>query len=136
MNNNQRFSRNTHPHPNVNMVPRAVLVRSGETRSIFAAKPERPFQQYKPTAVAKPRVDSTAKANVNSTAEPKFVTNTVVGNHFYAVKASACWVWKPKGNAFNQVSRNNSASQDLKKFDYVNAQGRSKSVLAWVKKRN
>ena len=118
------------------MVPRAVLVRFGETRSIFAARPNRPFQHNKTTAVAKPRVDSAAKAIVHSTAKPKFVTNTIVRNHFYAVKASACWVWKPKGTDFNQVSRNNSASQDLKKFDYVDAQGRSKSVMAWVKKRN
>jgi hypothetical protein len=136
VNHKNGFSRNTHPHPNVNMVPRAVLLRSGETRSIYTARPKRPFQQNKPTTVTKPRVDSVAKATANSTARPKFVSNTVVGNQFYAVKASACWVWKPKGNDFNQVSRNSSASQDLKKYDYVDAQGRSKSVMTWVKKRN
>ena len=80
-------------------------------------------------------MNSAAKANY-STVVPKKLTNTVVGNHFYAVKALACWSWKPKSNALTQVSNNNSASMDLTKYDYVDAQGRSKSVMAWVKKRN
>ena len=126
VNHQNGFQRNTHPHPNVYMIPRAVLMRTGETRTIYAARPKRPFQQHKTTAVNKTRVNHAAKAVVHSAAKPKFVTDTVVGNHFYAVKASACWIWKPKGTDFNQVSRNNSASQDLKKFDYVDAQGRSK----------
>ncbi|GKD41088.1 hypothetical protein Tco_1261295, partial [Tanacetum coccineum] len=39
------------------------------------------------------------KAEVN-TAKPKAVLNAVEGNQVNAVKASACWVWKPntKGN--------------------------------------
>ncbi|GKA41280.1 retrovirus-related pol polyprotein from transposon TNT 1-94 [Tanacetum coccineum] len=44
-----------------------------------------------------------------------------------AVKASACWVWKPKTKFIDHVSKHNSASIILKKFDYVDAQGRSKS---------
>ncbi|GJZ53710.1 hypothetical protein Tco_0608595 [Tanacetum coccineum] len=35
------------------------------------------------------------KAVVNA-ARPKAVVNAVKGNRFQAVKASACWVWKPK----------------------------------------
>ncbi|GJR63997.1 retrovirus-related pol polyprotein from transposon TNT 1-94 [Tanacetum coccineum] len=31
-----------------------------------------------------------------NTASPKAVVNAVKGNNFNAVKASACWVWKPK----------------------------------------
>ncbi|GJU42744.1 ribonuclease H-like domain-containing protein [Tanacetum coccineum] len=31
-----------------------------------------------------------------NTARPKAVVNAVKGNNFNAVKASACWVWKPK----------------------------------------
>ncbi|GJV67039.1 hypothetical protein Tco_1482548 [Tanacetum coccineum] len=45
-----------------------------------------------------------------------------------AVKASACWVWRP--------TKLNSASITLKKHNYVDAQGRSKSMMAWVPKGN
>ncbi|GJU55538.1 retrovirus-related pol polyprotein from transposon TNT 1-94 [Tanacetum coccineum] len=41
-----------------------------------------------------------------------------------AVKASACWVWRP--------TKLNSASITLKKHNYVDARGRSKLVMAWT----
>ncbi|GKB30241.1 putative ribonuclease H-like domain-containing protein [Tanacetum coccineum] len=69
---------------------------------------------------AKPRA-------VVNTARPKAVLNAVKGNQVNAVKASACWVWKPKTKVLDHVSKHNSASITLKKFDYVDAQGRSKS---------
>ncbi|GJZ02977.1 ribonuclease H-like domain-containing protein, partial [Tanacetum coccineum] len=34
------------------------------------------------------------------------------------------------------VSKHNGTSMDFKRFDYIDAQGRSKSVMAWVPKRN
>nr|GEX14024.1 hypothetical protein [Tanacetum cinerariifolium] len=58
---------------------------------------------------------------------PKAVVNAIKGNNIIAVKASACWVWKPKTKVINHVSKYNSASITLKKFDYIDAQGRSKS---------
>ncbi|GJS95560.1 DNA-directed DNA polymerase [Tanacetum coccineum] len=64
--------------------------------------------------------------NVN-TAKPKAVVNAVKGNNVNDIKASACWVWKPKTKVLDHVSKHNSASITLKKFDYVDAQGRSKS---------
>nr|GEU66200.1 hypothetical protein [Tanacetum cinerariifolium] len=63
--------------------------------------------------------------NVN-TAKPKAVVNAIKGNNINVVKASACWVWKPKTKVIDHVSKHNSASITLKKFDYINAQGRSK----------
>ncbi|GJX49967.1 ribonuclease H-like domain-containing protein [Tanacetum coccineum] len=57
-------------------------------------------------------------------ARPKAV---VKGNNVNAVKASACWVWKPKTKVLDHVSKHNSASITLKKFNYFDAQGRSKS---------
>ncbi|GJW83568.1 hypothetical protein Tco_0156713 [Tanacetum coccineum] len=75
------------------------------------------------------------KAVVNA-ARPKAVVNVVKGNNVNAVKASACWVWKPKTKVLDHVSKHSRASITLKKFDYVDAQGRSKSVMAWVPKRN
>ncbi|GKD74223.1 putative ribonuclease H-like domain-containing protein, partial [Tanacetum coccineum] len=55
----------------------------------------------------------------------KAIVNVVQGNNVNAVKASACWVWKPKTKVLNHVSKHNSASITLKKFDYIDAQGRS-----------
>ncbi|GJZ24824.1 hypothetical protein Tco_0562283 [Tanacetum coccineum] len=63
-----------------------------------------------------------------NTARPKAVVNAVKGNSFNAVKASACWVWKPKTKFLDHVSKHNSALITLKKFDYIDAQGRSKHM--------
>nr|GEZ09424.1 retrovirus-related Pol polyprotein from transposon TNT 1-94 [Tanacetum cinerariifolium] len=41
------------------------------------------------------------------------------------------WEWRPKCLILDHVSRNTSASMTLKRFDYTNALGRSKSVMAW-----
>nr|GEV15430.1 hypothetical protein [Tanacetum cinerariifolium] len=45
------------------------------------------------------------------------------------------WEWKPKCLVLDHVSRNTSASITLKRFDYNDVLGRSKSVMAWVPKR-
>ncbi|GKB17079.1 hypothetical protein Tco_0851002, partial [Tanacetum coccineum] len=62
------------------------------------------------------------KAIVNA-AWPKAVVNVVKGNNVNAIKASTCWVWKLKNKVLDHVSKHNSASITLKKFDYVDAQG-------------
>ncbi|GKD14216.1 hypothetical protein Tco_1198623, partial [Tanacetum coccineum] len=49
-----------------------------------------------------------------------------------AVKASACWVWKPKNRLIDHVSKYNNALMILKRFDCIDAQGRFKSVMDWV----
>ncbi|GJZ77645.1 putative ribonuclease H-like domain-containing protein [Tanacetum coccineum] len=71
---------------------------------------------------------NTARDKKFNTARPKAVVNVVKGNNFNAVKASACWVWKPKTKVLDHVSKHNSASITLKKFDYIDAQGRSKHM--------
>ncbi|GJR43138.1 hypothetical protein Tco_1311241 [Tanacetum coccineum] len=43
------------------------------------------------------------------------------------------WVWRPKGNYLDHVSKD-SGSLMLKKFEYVDPKGISKSVMAWVPK--
>nr|GEW61217.1 hypothetical protein [Tanacetum cinerariifolium] len=60
-------------------------------------------------------------------ARPKAVINAVKTNGVNDVKASACWVWKP--------IKPNSASITLKRYDYVDVRGRSRSVMAWVSKK-
>nr|GEY79909.1 ribonuclease H-like domain-containing protein [Tanacetum cinerariifolium] len=67
------------------------------------------------------------KKNV-TTARQKAVVNVVQGNVVNAVKASICWVWKPKIKVIEHVPKHNSASITLKKFDYVDARGRSKHM--------
>nr|GEV25933.1 ribonuclease H-like domain-containing protein [Tanacetum cinerariifolium] len=57
-----------------------------------------------------------------NTARPKAIVNAVKGNNSNTVKASASWVWKPKHKVLDHVSRHNSASITLKKFDYGNLQ--------------
>nr|GEZ46813.1 hypothetical protein [Tanacetum cinerariifolium] len=46
------------------------------------------------------------------------------------------WVWKPKYPILDHVSQHSSASMTLKRFDYNDPLRRSKSVTAWVPKRN
>nr|GEW58198.1 putative ribonuclease H-like domain-containing protein [Tanacetum cinerariifolium] len=62
---------------------------------------------------------------VVNTTKPKAAVNVVQGKNAYAFKASACWVWKPKTKVLDHVSKNNNASITLKKFNYVDAQGKS-----------
>ncbi|GKC57684.1 retrovirus-related pol polyprotein from transposon TNT 1-94 [Tanacetum coccineum] len=71
------------------------------------------------------RVNIVRDKKVN-TARPKAVVNAVKGNNVNDVKASSCWVWKPNHKVLDHVSKHNSTSITLKKFDYVDAQGISK----------
>ncbi|GKE49571.1 hypothetical protein Tco_1480829, partial [Tanacetum coccineum] len=73
------------------------------------------------------RVNTIKSIRVN-TARPKAEVNTV--------KASASWGWKPKHKELDHVSKSNSASKTLTRYDYVDALGRFKSVLAWDFKRH
>ncbi|GKE08834.1 hypothetical protein Tco_1412385, partial [Tanacetum coccineum] len=78
----------------------------------------RPKQQEKPVRKTVRQVN---------TARLKAVVNAVRMNRVNAIKASTCWVWRPV--------KPNSASITLKRYDYVDARGRSRSVMAWVPKK-
>ncbi|GJX16565.1 hypothetical protein Tco_0217397 [Tanacetum coccineum] len=167
--NHQNFAKKTHPCAKKNMVPRAVLMKSGlvsintarqnisktavsvntarqvntahSKTTVNAARPMSYLSKTAHSTVKRPINNNTAFKNSNinqrvNTARPKAVVNAVQGNNVNAVKASACWVWKPKTKVLDHVSKHNSASTILKRFDYIDAQGRSKSVMAWVPKRN
>nr|GEX90310.1 hypothetical protein [Tanacetum cinerariifolium] len=69
---------------------------------------------------------NTAKVNNVTTAGPKAVVGAAEGNWNNAVKSSACWIWRPKGNLIDHISKD-SGSYTLKKFKYVDPQGRLKS---------
>ncbi|GJY64286.1 putative ribonuclease H-like domain-containing protein [Tanacetum coccineum] len=70
-----------------------------------------------------------------TTVGSKAVVSVNKGNEANVVKASACWVWRPKQKVLDHVSRHNGASMNLKRFDYIDAQRRSKSVMAWAHDR-
>nr|GEW14152.1 hypothetical protein [Tanacetum cinerariifolium] len=147
------YAKKTRPCPKKNMVPRAVLMKSGLTivniaRPINAAhlkstenaaKSKTYFSKIVHSTIKRPFDKKTifTNSNVNqkvnnvkdktvNTARPKAVVNAVLGYNSYAIKASACWVCKPKTKVIDLVSKHNSASITLKKFDYVDAQGRFK----------
>ncbi|GJU70198.1 ribonuclease H-like domain-containing protein [Tanacetum coccineum] len=72
--------------------------------------------------------------NVNTTG-PKVVVSTAEGKRENAVKSSTYWIWRPTGKVIDHISKD-SGSYMPKRFDYVDPQGKLKSVMAWVPKRN
>ncbi|GKC02309.1 putative ribonuclease H-like domain-containing protein, partial [Tanacetum coccineum] len=152
------FAKKTHPSAHRNMVPRAVLMKTGlkslntarpvntahPKTTVYSARPMSHFSKSVQSTVKRPYQIRTSLTNKNfsqkvNTAKGKFYTarpkavntarpnsavvNAVRANQVNAVKASACWVWRP--------TKLNSASITLKRHNYVNARGISKSVMAW-----
>nr|GEY24159.1 hypothetical protein [Tanacetum cinerariifolium] len=146
--NHNFFAKKTQLCTKKNMVPRAVLMKSGlvfintarqvnavHSKTIVnAARPMMYLSKIAHSTIKRPihmnatlknsnvnqRVDTFRGKNVN-TDRPKPVVNDVKGNNFHAIKASTCWVWKPKTKVIDHVSKHNSASITLKKFDYIDA---------------
>ncbi|GJS57628.1 putative ribonuclease H-like domain-containing protein [Tanacetum coccineum] len=148
----------THPNAQRNMVPRAVLMKTGlkpfntartvntahPKSTVFSAKPMSRFSKIAQSTVRRPFQSkivlsnkrfthkvNTAKAQAVNTARPKAVktarpnsavVNVVRVNQANAVKTSACWVWRP--------TKPDSASITLKKHNYIDARGRSKSATS------
>ncbi|GKA07257.1 ribonuclease H-like domain-containing protein [Tanacetum coccineum] len=124
-NNAQRVNHQnklTHPHPKRNFIPTAVATKSGQVL-VNAAKQSSPR--------AAPSI-STARHHIH---QSKAVVSTAEGNGENVVKSLACWIWRPTGNVIDHISKD-SRSYMLKRFDYVDLQGRLKSAMAWVPKRN
>ncbi|GKD38731.1 hypothetical protein Tco_1258938 [Tanacetum coccineum] len=118
------------------MVPKAVLMRSGlvsltTARLVNTAQPRTTVNSARPMTnvfnkahltVRRPINNKTTTKNSNftqklNTARPKAVLNAVKENQVNAIKASACWFWKPKTKVIDHVSKHNSASITLKKMD-------------------
>ncbi|GJW38573.1 ribonuclease H-like domain-containing protein [Tanacetum coccineum] len=73
--NHQKFSRMTHPSPKRNIVPKALLMKSG----------------LRVNTVKDINVNTARPKAVVNAARPKAVLNAVKGNQDNAVKALACW---------------------------------------------
>ncbi|GJU81965.1 hypothetical protein Tco_1284330 [Tanacetum coccineum] len=149
-------AKKTHPSAQRNMVPKAVLMKTGlrsvntarpvntthPKPTVYSARPMSHFSKSAQSTVKRPYQIKTTLTNKNSsqkvntakgkfyTARPKaintarpnsVVVNVVRANQVNAVKASACWVWRP--------TKLNIASITLKKHNYVDARGRSKNLM-------
>ncbi|GJQ92721.1 hypothetical protein Tco_0003860 [Tanacetum coccineum] len=68
-----------------------------------------------------------ARVNNVTTAGPKAVVSAAVGYGENVVKSSACWIWRLTGNVIDHTSKD-SGSYMLKRFDYVDLQGRLKHM--------
>ncbi|GJZ87728.1 hypothetical protein Tco_0659338 [Tanacetum coccineum] len=78
--------------------------------------------------------DNPVKVNGVNTANGNAIKSDVKGNWENVVKPSARCEWRPI-NVLDNVSKDN-ALMILKRVDYIDAHGRSKSVMAWVFNRN
>nr|GEX19055.1 reverse transcriptase domain-containing protein [Tanacetum cinerariifolium] len=131
--NNQNFAKNTHPCAKKNIVPRDVLMKSGlisinTARQVNAAHLKTTVNAARSVSYLSKIAHSTVKRpihknttfknnNINqrvNTARPKGVVNAVKGNNINVVKASACYVWKPKNKVLDHVSKHNSTLITLK----------------------
>ncbi|GKE48693.1 hypothetical protein Tco_1479951 [Tanacetum coccineum] len=148
----------THPHPKRKFVPQAVLTKSGKINTagasvntvvrlvnIASSKPTvnhprpisndykkgysqvtRSFNKYSEYKISIFNKKVNTVRVKDTTARDRAVVSENKGKGVNAVKASACWVWKAK---------NSSASNTIKKYSYIDARGRSKSIMAWIPKR-
>nr|GEV72950.1 copia protein [Tanacetum cinerariifolium] len=55
------------------------------------------------------------------------IVSAAEGNKNNAVKSSACWIWRPKGNVIDHISKD-SGSYTFKRFNYIDPQGRLKHM--------
>ncbi|GJV74511.1 hypothetical protein Tco_1506095 [Tanacetum coccineum] len=117
------------------------LVRTAQPRTRMNDAMQKPYSYYKAySSVKRPfnkkttnynryfnkRVNTVKSTRVHS-ARPNAEVNTV--------KALASWVWKLKHEDLDNVSKSNSASKTLIRYDYVDALGRKREVshvfLVW-----
>ncbi|GJT86170.1 hypothetical protein Tco_1067887, partial [Tanacetum coccineum] len=66
---------------------------------------------------------NTARVNNVTIARPKAVVSAAKKNRENVVKSSTYWIWRPTGNVIDHNSKD-SGSYMLKRFDYVDLQGR------------
>ena len=90
--------------------PKAILTRQGLKSTVRHSQ-----------STAR-RSESTA-SRMQSTAKPNWEIDVI--------KALASWVWKPKEEELDRVSEKKNPSKILTRYDYVDAYGRFKSILAW-----
>nr|GEY23563.1 hypothetical protein [Tanacetum cinerariifolium] len=136
--NHKQYAPLSHTNPQKHMVSTAVLTKSKPVpiiavRPISTAMPK--FMVTRPRHVAPIviKTKSPIRRNITRSPSPKVdnsssrvtVVKALVVNAAQGLQGK--WEWKPKGPVLDHVSRNTSASMILKRFDYNDALGRSKS---------
>nr|GEX00340.1 retrovirus-related Pol polyprotein from transposon TNT 1-94 [Tanacetum cinerariifolium] len=134
----KHYARMSFPNPQRHVVPTAVLTQSKSvpitavrlvTTDVPKIKVTRP-RHVKPI-VTKP--NSPTRRHINHSPSPKAsnslprVTTVKAPMVNAATGIQGKWKWKPKCLILDHVSRNTSASMTLKRVDYNDALGRSKS---------
>ncbi|GKD32502.1 hypothetical protein Tco_1248011, partial [Tanacetum coccineum] len=152
-----------HPSAQRNMVPRAVLMKTGlrtlntarpvntahPKTTVYSARPMSHFSKSAQSTIKRPYQMRTSLTNKNFsqkvntakgkiyTANPKAVNtarpNTAVVNAFRENQVNTV---KASACWVWRPTKLNSASITFKRHNYVDARGRSKSVRAWVPKGN
>nr|GEW14522.1 hypothetical protein [Tanacetum cinerariifolium] len=115
----ENISNEVKESPDAPFVKELVSDEKLEKKTVFptAAKKEfvRPKQEEKPLRKPlKPRPVNAARSN-------SAVVNAVRENQVNAIKALACWVWRP--------TKPNGASITLKRYNYIDVRGRSKNLV-------
>nr|GEU65144.1 putative ribonuclease H-like domain-containing protein [Tanacetum cinerariifolium] len=77
--------------------------------------------------LTKSKTDKVATAKKPPPVNTKFSTADM-GKKRNAVKALACWIWKPSHNTTNKGPNSNSVSVMFKKYTYIDTQGRLKHM--------
>nr|GEY37293.1 putative ribonuclease H-like domain-containing protein [Tanacetum cinerariifolium] len=99
----------------------------GESTSSFMSKPMIKFVKE----ADYPRVfkiNNTKNARKSTVKYAEKYRNISKGNKGKAVKASACWIWRPKQNTSEQGLNCNGVSVTFKKYQYIDTQGRLKRL--------
>ncbi|GJZ00680.1 hypothetical protein Tco_0518109 [Tanacetum coccineum] len=95
-----------------NFVPTTVLTKSG----IVSVSVARPINTTAPKSFVNV---NTAKINSVNTAKGNKVTSAVREQGINVVKSSVCWVWRPKINVPDQVSKNSGSYISLELKGYL-----------------
>nr|GFD03703.1 hypothetical protein [Tanacetum cinerariifolium] len=117
-------------------------VLTAAARTISAVKPK--FSKTRPNiapyAVSKSKSPLRRPLIRHPSPKPSISPPRVNAAKPFAVSAAqnnhGKWVWRPKCLVLDHALRTTSASMTLKRFDYNDALGISKSVIAWGPKRN
>nr|GFB01618.1 hypothetical protein [Tanacetum cinerariifolium] len=143
---NKQYASFTKKYPQKHKVPAVVLPKSKPVsvtavRQISAAvpkimksrtRPAHPLNRKSNPSIRRYKTHNQFSKTSNSSLKVIAAKVSVVS----VVKGKkGKWVWRPKCPILDHDSRTSGASLTLKRFDYNDALGRSKSVIAWVPKR-
>nr|GEY10558.1 hypothetical protein [Tanacetum cinerariifolium] len=73
------------------------------------------------------KTNNTENARKSTVKYAEMYRNISKGNKGKAIKASACWIWRPKQNTSEQGLNYNGVLVTFKKYQYIDTQGRLKS---------